>query len=100
VILVVATTAIVVPALSWNRVLSTPQELREGGISVDGWRSGGRIPRVRGPARSVLAGGFELAIIPAGDYQGAHNTLLAVLVEQGIAAFGVRGAARCLLVDR
>jgi O-antigen ligase len=95
VILVVATTAIVVPALSWNRVLSTPQELRDGGDfggRVAIWAAGFRVFEGR-PLLGVGAGGFELAIYPVlGDYQGAHNTLLAVLVEQGIAGFSVFAA--------
>lgn len=95
VILVVATIAIVVPALSWNRVLSTPQELREGGdfggrLAI--WAAGFRVFEGR-PLLGVGAGNFELAIYPVlGNYQGAHNTLLAVLVEQGIAGFSVFAA--------
>jgi len=80
----------VVPSDSWARMGTIGQELGDGG-SLTGrreiWAGGWQVFLAR-PLLGVGAGGFETAVYPMlSQYSAPHNTLLAILVEQGVLGF-------------
>ena len=95
VLLVVAVTAaLIVPQYSWNRILTTPQEIADGGTMggrLGIWRAGLRAFDER-PLLGAGAGAFSAAVEPLIGRSAPHNVYLAILVEQGIVgsvAFGL-----------
>jgi O-antigen ligase len=92
----------VTPASSWQRLAKGREELATGDISyrLVIWRAGAREFLAR-PTAGVGAGAFRVAVEPAlGRAWAAHNTYLAILVEQGLIGFAIFATMGALLLWR
>jgi len=77
---------LIVPQSSWDRILTTSQELRAGTLGGRGpiWAAGLQIFQDH-MVLGAGAGAFESSVEPVvGPKGSAHNVFLAILVEQGI----------------
>ncbi|HLH40254.1 MAG TPA: O-antigen ligase family protein [Bryobacteraceae bacterium] len=84
---------ILVPAASWQRLLTLASEMSEGTLNDRSvlWREGWRVFQ-RSPFLGIGAGAYPVALIPAFGEPWhftpvAHNSFLSVLVETGVVGF-------------
>jgi O-antigen ligase len=83
------TIGLIVPSQTWDRILTTKQEIEEGTLGGRGriWDAGWPVLQER-PVLGVGAGAFPAAVEPAlHKPTAAHNMVLCLLVEQGIVGF-------------
>jgi O-antigen ligase len=81
-----------VPATSWKRLSTIPEELSQGTLDERRviWDAGKEVFRVH-PFQGVGAGAFMGSVgrTLGGEPRVAHNTFLSVLVEEGVIGFGL-----------
>lgn len=84
------TIGVLVPRQTWDRLLTTKQEIEGGTIGgrSEIWMVGWQVFQER-PLLGAGTGTFQVAVEPLYFRATAHNMPLALLVEQGIVGFGL-----------
>jgi O-antigen ligase len=89
-----------VPAASWKRLSTIPEELSQGTLDERRliWEAGEEVFRMH-PFQGVGAGAFMESVgrTLGAEPRVAHNTFLSVLVEEGLIGFGLFCALICVL---
>ncbi len=89
-----------VPAASWKRLYTIPEELSQGTLDERRliWDAGKEVFRIH-PFQGVGAGAFMESVgrTLGAEPRVAHNTFLSVLVEEGAIGFGLFCALICVL---
>ena len=89
---VVCSGLLFVPAASWKRLSTIPEELSQGSLNERRlvWEAGKEVFRIH-PFQGVGAGAFMQSVgrTLGAEPRVAHNTFLSVLVEEGVIGFGL-----------
>jgi O-antigen ligase len=97
---VVCSGLLFVPAASWKRLSTIPEELSQGSLNERRlvWEAGKDVFRTH-PFQGVGAGAFMESVgrTLGAEPRVAHNTFLSVLVEEGAIGFGLFCALICVL---